>query len=212
MTGGAASPRRKLSAIFARIKADESGASLVEFAFVLTPLLIVLLGGMDVGYQAYLRSVLQGALYDVARSGSMESPSLTCEGDSVEERVGCALRNRSDMVARNATYDIEVSNFFDFSTVGRSEKLVTDYNSNGRYNTGDCFVDLNGNGAYDQDAGRVGVGGADDVVFYEVTLTMPRLLPMPELLSFPENYEITAETAIRNQPYARQATPPTVCV
>jgi hypothetical protein len=203
--------RKALHSLQARLWSDESGATIVEFAFVLLPLLIVLLGGLDVGYQAYVRSVLQGALYDVARSGSMEAPSLTCAGDTVEERIDCALRERSDTVARNATYEIEMSNFFDFSTVGRSEKLITDYNNNGRYNTGDCFVDLNGNGAFDQDAGREGVGGADDVVFYQVTLTMPRLLPTPEFLSLPENYEITAQTAIRNQPYARQATPPTVC-
>lgn len=199
-------------AFLMRMRADESGATIVEFAFVLLPLLILLMGGLDVGYQAYVRSVLQGALYDVSRSGSMEAPNLTCAGDTVEERIDCALRARSDVVARNATYEIEMSNFFDFSTVGRSEKLVTDYNNNGRYDTGDCFVDLNANRAFDQDAGRTGVGGSDDVVFYQVTLTMPRLLPTPEILSLPENYEITVQTAVRNQPYAQQATPPTVCV
>ena len=190
----------------------ESGATLVEFAIILTPMLIVLLGGVDVGYQAYLKSMLQGALYDVARSGSMEAPSLNCDGDTVEQRIDCALRERADIVARGATYEIEMSNFFDFSTVGRSERLVTDYNRNGRYDTGDCFVDLNHNGLFNLSAGRAGVGGADDVVFYRVTLTMPRLLPVPDMLPFPPNYEITAETAIRNQPYARQATPPTICV
>jgi hypothetical protein len=196
----------------ARISADERGAAIVEFALVLLPLLTVLLGGIDVGYQVYVRSVLQGALYDVARSGSLEAPSLACGVGTVEERIGCALRTRSDAIARDATYDIDVSNFFDFSTVGRSEKLVTDYNNNGRYNAGDCFVDLNRNSAFDQDAGRAGVGGADDVVFYQVTLTMPRLVPTPEFLSLPQNYEITAQTAVRNQPYGRQAVPPTVCI
>lgn len=212
MIGARALGRRKLRAGCGRLGVDESGAALVEFALILTPMLVLLLGGVDVGYQAYLRSVLQGALYDVARSGSMETLSFDCDGDTVEERIGCALRERSDVVARGATYEIEMSNFYDFSTVGRSERLVTDYNGNGRYDAGDCFVDLNQNGAFNLNAGRVGVGGADDVVFYRVTLTMPRLLPMPELLPFPPNYEIVAETAIRNQPYARQSTPPTICV
>jgi len=203
---------RSLRAGFARMAGDESGAALTEFALILTPMLVLLIGGIDVGYQAYLRSVLQGALYDVARSGSMEAPTLACDGETVEERIGCALRKRSDIIARGATYEIEISNFYDFSTVGRSERLETDYNRNGSYDTGDCFVDLNLSGDFDLDAGRVGVGGADDVVFYQVTLTMPRLLPVPELLPFAPNYELSAETAIRNQPYARQATPPTICV
>ncbi len=194
-----------------RFKADESGAAIVEFAFIIIPLLIILLGGFDLGYQAYLRSVVQSALNDVARSASMEAPAFGCDEETIEEQIDCAIKRRSDAVARNATYTIEARNYFDFSGVDRSEKLVTDYNNNGSYDEGDCFVDLNENGAFDEDAGREGVGGADDVVFYEVTVTMPRLFPLQQFVAVPAEYEITAETAIRNQPYARQQTPPTVC-
>lgn len=195
-----------------RLLADTCGATLVEFGIIVGPLCVLLLGGLDLGYQSYLRSMLQGALNDVARSGSMEAPEFDCEGESVEEKLGCVIQTRTDVVARNATYAIETRNFYDFSGVGRSEKLITDHNENGVYDEGDCFEDLNENGAYDEDAGREGLGGADDVAFYEVTLTMPRLFPMAGLLGVSENYVITARSAIRNQPYARQRIPPTVCV
>ena len=133
---------------------------------------MLLLGGLDLGYQSYLRAMLQGALNDVARSGSMEAPELGCEGETVEDQVRCAIETKSDVVARNATYRIVTRNFYEFSGVGRSEKLVTDHNNNGVYDTGDCWEDLNENGRYDSNAGRDGMGGADDVAFYEVTLTM----------------------------------------
>lgn len=194
------------------LRRDERGAAIVEFALVLVPLLLFLFGGLDLGYQAYLRSVVQGALNDVSRTGSLEGPQLNCTGATVEEQIQCAIKARSNVVARNATYTITTKNFYDFSTVGRSEKLVTDYNGNGKYDTGDCFVDLNGNGAFDTSAGRSGVGGADDVVFYTVKLSMPRLFPIHKFISTTSNYEINATAAVRNQPYSTQQVPPTICV
>lgn len=203
--------RARIASAIRLFRADRSGATIVEFALVLPPMLMVIMGGIDLSYQAYVQSVLQGSLNDVARASSMEAPLLECEEGSLETRIGCAIRRRSDVVARRATYDIEVKSFYDFSGVGRSEKLVTDYNGNGRYNPGDCFADHNRNGTFDEDAGASGVGGADDVAFYKVDLSMPRLFPLQSLIGLSPNYELTAEAAIRNQPYARQATPPTVC-
>ena len=195
-----------------RLAQDSSGMAIVEFAIILVPLCIVLLGGLDLGYQSYVRSVMQGVLNDVARSGSMESPELGCADEkTTQDMVDCAIKKRVDVNARNATYKIETHNFYQFSGVGRSEKLVTDYNKNGKYDTGDCFEDLNENGQYDTDAGREGVGGADDVVFYDVTVTMPRMLPIAGFIGVSPEYNIHATAAIRNQPYARQKVPPTVC-
>jgi hypothetical protein len=191
---------------------DTGGMTIVEFAIILIPLCIVLLGGLDLGYQSYVRSVMQGVLNDVARSGSMEAPELGCNDEpTTADMVECAIKKRVNVIARNATYEIDTENFYQFSGVGRSEKLVTDYNNNGRYDTGDCFEDLNENGEYDTDAGREGVGGADDVVFYDVTVTMPRLLPVANFIGVSPDYHIHATAAIRNQPYARQKVPPTVC-
>ena len=194
------------------LRRDERGAAIVEFALVLTPMLLFILGGLDLGYQAYLRSVVQGALNDVARTGSLEGPVINCTGATVEEKIGCAIKQRSNVIARNATYTITTKNFYQFSGVGRSEKLITDYNGNGKYDTGDCFVDLNGNGSFDASAGRSGVGGADDVVFYEVKLAMPRLFPIHKFIDATPNYQINATAAIRNQPYTTQKVPPTICV
>ena len=194
-----------------KLATDTHGATLVEFAFILGPLCVLLLGGLDLGYQSYVRSVLQGSLNDVARSGSMEDPVLSCPSGTVEARIRCSIESKVNAIARNATYEIEMENFFEFSGVGRSEKLVTDHNDNGAYDEGDCWEDLNENGAYDTNAGRQGVGRADDVVFYDVTVTMPRLFPVGGLLGLSDEYSITAQTAIRNQPYSRQAVPPTLC-
>ncbi len=194
------------------LKPDTRGVTAVEFALVAPVLITMIIGGLDLGYQAYARSVLQGALNDMARTGSLEGPDLHCSGETTEAQIACAVKKRSNTVARNATYDFDIKSYYEFSGVGQGEKLVTDYNHNGRYDEGDCFQDLNENGQFDAVAGREGIGGADDVVFYDVTLTMPRLLPMAGLLGWSNEYEIRATTAVRNQPYTRQSVPPTVCV
>lgn len=208
-----AEPPRKLRRMaLRRLGGDVRGATIVEFAIILVPLCVLLLGGLDLAYQSYLRSLLQGALNDVARSASVEAPSIECGGEgTLQERIDCEVRRKVNAVARNADYDVEVRNFYEFSGVGRSEKLVTDHNNNGEYDPGDCWEDLNENGEFDINAGREGVGGADDVVFYEVTINMPRIVPLGSLLSGGDRYNITARTAIRNQPYTRQRVPPTVC-
>lgn len=205
-------PSIQTPSIVRSLRFDKVGAAALEFALVAPVLLTAIIGGMDLGYEAYARSVLQGALNDVSRKGSLEGPDLGCAGATVEARIACAVKKRSDAVARKATYDFDIRSYYEFTGVGRGEKLVTDYNNNGQYNPGDCFQDMNENGVFDAVAGRSGIGGADDIVFYDVTLTMPRLLPVASLLGWSDEYEIRATTAVRNQPYTRQKTPPTVCV
>jgi Flp pilus assembly pilin Flp len=195
---------------------DTEGATVIEFAFILTPLCMLLLGGLDVAYESYVRSVLQGALDDVTRSAAMEAPTFDCAGATLEAKMKCTVEDRVNAIARNGNYDLEVTNFYNFSGIGRSEKLITDQNGNGQYDPGDCWQNLDyeeegANPEYDTDAGRDGVGGADDVVFYEMKLTMPRLFPVGKPLGLSGSYTITARAAVRNQPYSRQKVPPTVC-
>ena len=149
-------------ALLARLRRAQRGAAIVEFALVLVPLVLFLFGGLDLGYQAYLRSVVQGALNDVARSSSLEAPGIPCSGETVEKKIDCAIRTRSDVVARNATYRISMTSFYDFSGIGRSEKLVSDNNRNGRYDAGDCFVDLNENA---RPVGDLNGDGQPDLLF-----------------------------------------------
>ncbi|MBD2841748.1 pilus assembly protein [Erythrobacter sp. KMU-140] len=155
---------------------------------------------------------MQGVLNDVARTGTVQNPDFGASGATPEEQIENALKNRINLVARNATYTIEQTNYYEFSGVGRSEKLVTDVNGNGEFDASeDCWEDLDGDGEFDEIAGRDGLGGADDVVFYEVNVVMPRLLPMTSLLGFDGNYNLTARAAVRNQPYGDQAVPLVEC-
>lgn len=203
---------------------DERGAAITELGVLLLPLCILLMGLLDVGYMMYARSVLQGALNDVARAAVVENPDLVGEdGQTLEQRIAAAVEARMDGLARDAVIDTVPSHYDRFTSVGKPEKLITDRNDNGVYDAedGDCFQDMNESGEWDDEAlpaGASGIGGADDIAIYTADMSMDRLFPIDELvgalpigIEMSPTYRLQASTAVRNQPYDIQAAPPTVC-
>lgn len=195
------------------LRHDCAGIATVEFVILSVPFLIMLIGGLDLAQQSYVHSVLQGALNDAARRASVEEPEFQATGDTLEARVEATIRAHIDPVAPNATYTITEKNFFEFSGIGNPEKLMTDVDGDGQFDwdDGDCFEDLNENGDYDLDAGRDGIGGANDIAFYEARVVVPRIFPVYKLTGSSPNHTIKASTAFRNQPYSTQAVPPVIC-
>lgn len=197
-----------------RLRRDEEGATIVEFAMIAGPMLLLLLGGLDLGYQSYIRSTMQGALNDAARTAAVENPIIGVAGNTVEEQVENLIKSTVSHIAPNATIAVTQKSYFDFSSVGNPEKLMTDNNGNGQFDAldNDCFEDANGNGTYDTDAGKSGIGGADDVVLYTATISAPRLMPIHAFLPvLGSTIEYTLETAVRNQPYDTQAAAAVIC-
>ena len=198
-----------------RLGRDTSGATIVEFAMIAMPMSLMLVGGMDLGYQSYARSVMQGALNDAARTAAVQDPEFASSGETIEEQVENHIRERVGKVAVNADIVVTQRSFFEFSDIGNPEKLMTDVNGNGEFDEfdGDCWEDANFNGEYDTDtdSGIDGRGGSNDIVFYEATISMPRLLPLDKMIGVPSTIDMQLNAAVRNQPYGTQATPPVIC-
>lgn len=205
--------RRRL--IIRRLGRDQRGATIVEFAVIAMPMCVLLMGGLELGYNSYVRSTLQGALHDAARVAAVENPILASEGDTVEEQVANMIKDTVAHVAPNAVVDVDQKSYFEFSSIGEPEKLMTDNNGNGKYDASDedCFEDANGNGTFDPDSGKSGTnGGADDVVLYTAKVSAPRILPLDRLVpGISEKVEYTLRAAVRNQPYGQQPTAPVIC-
>jgi Flp pilus assembly pilin Flp len=178
----------------AALRRDSSGAAIIEFALILPVMSVLLLGTLDLGYRSYVNSIIQGSLHEAARMGTVGGIPTS----AIETRVRDRLRDFS----RNATITVTSRSYAEFSGVRTPETIVQDTVPIGTYNTGDCFQDFNGNGAFDLDRGRNGMGGAEDVVFFEVTMTYPHIVPVGKLLGWPGNVTVTQNTVLRNQPYA----------
>ena len=197
-----------------RLRGDERGATIVEFAFVVGPMLLLLMGGLELGYNSYVRSTMQGALNDAARTAAVEFPIINVPGSTVEEQVENLIEETVKHVAPNASITVTQKSYFEFSAIGNPEKLMTDNNGNGQFDAddNDCWEDANGNGSYDTDAGKTGNGGADDVVLYSASISPPRILPLQNFLpGVGPTMEYTLQTAVRNQPYDKQATAAVIC-
>lgn len=204
----------RLPPVIRRLRRDQRGATIVEFAIISGPMLLLLMGGLELGYDSYVRSTMQGALNDAARTAAVEFPIINVPGSTVEEQVENLIEEQVKNVAPNATITVTQKSYFDFSSIGNPEKLMTDHNGNGQFDAadGDCFEDANGNGSFDTDAGKTGNGGADDVVLYTADVSAPRILPLDGFLpGVGSTIEYSLQTAVRNQPYDQQATAAVIC-
>lgn len=187
-----------------RLRDDRRGATIMEFGLVAGPLCLFIMGIGDLGYQSYLRAVAQGVLDRAARAASVG----TLNTSQIDAYIDTQMQTIN---AKNGTTSTTKKSYYNFSRVGKPEKITTDTAPLGTYNSGDCFEDSNGNGTYDSAGGNDGLGGADDIVFYQVTVSMPRLFPLAKMLGWSATQSATANATIRNQPWSNQATPPVIC-
>lgn len=192
-----------------RIVRDERGAALVEFAFVAPVFLVMLMAGLDLGYRQYLQSVVAGTVEAVARRSAVGSMSTT----QVDNAIIADVKNILPESAKSDPNAIKITkrSYDNFSSIGNPEKITSDTAPVGTYNVGDCYEDANRNNVFDAAGGSTGIGGAEDVIYYQVDVEFPRLFPMAGLLGWGVNQKSSVKTIVRNQPYGAQATPPVRC-
>jgi Flp pilus assembly pilin Flp len=178
------------------LRRDEDGATVVEFALIAPVALMLLLGMFDMGYNLYTASVLQGSIQQAARNSAIEG----AEPDQLDASVASAVRN----VTPNAEIAFARKSYANFSDV-RTPEDFSDLNGDTICNDGEPFEDVNGNTFWDSDRGTAGGGGARDAVLYSVTVEYPRAFPVTGLLGLSEDYSLTVETVLRNQPWNAQS-------
>ena len=183
-----------------RLAGDARGATIAEFAIVLPAFLVLLFGIFDTGQMIYAQSVLQGALQDAGRDATLESGSsqLATIDQYVKDQTG-------PIVFGDPKYTIKRSNYKTFSDVGRPEDFE-DNNDNETYDDEtECFWDETKSGSWESDVGKSGLGSANDVSVYTVTIEYDRVFPLWKLIGLGEKATISSSTALRNQPFGPQA-------
>lgn len=172
-------------------------ATLIEFAILLPVLAALLMGLMDIAYQAYIQAVLEGAVQKAGRDSTIEA----ADTGTIDARVVTSVQR----VAGNATVSPSRLFYSSFGVIKPED--FTDTNGNGKHDAGECFTDINGNGLYDTDPGRAGQGGASDVTIYKVTVTYTRLFPVAGLIGWSNQVVLSASTRFKNQPFNVQSIP-----
>lgn len=185
-------------ALLRRLRGDQKGVTLIEFAFVGPVLCLLIMGIFDMAHSQYTSSLLNGALQKAGRDLTLETAGS--RQTDIDEAVRVEVMK---VVPSTSTVEFEKLSHFDFSDIGEGEEYSDD-NDDGACNDGEVFVDSNGNGQWDANRGREGVGGARDAVLYTAIVTYPRLFPMYGLAGMSQEVTLRASTVLRNQPYDEQ--------
>jgi Flp pilus assembly pilin Flp len=188
---------------FRRLWQDRSGAAVLEFALVLPPLCLILVGMFEVAMVTFCQASMEGALREAGRYGVTGRDEATI--DERRERIleivdhyTLGLFNIED-----ATVTTKVHS--DFAGVGGAaigEPITYDANGNGVYDAGtDEYQDVNGNGEYDdprEDAGERG-----EIVEYTVEYDWPLMTPfMANIMGNAEGkIPLKASIVLRNEPW-----------
>jgi hypothetical protein len=136
--------------------------------------------------------------------GSRSSRSHARGGPPFHRRWNdtCANRRPRDATAETAF----TRSYSDFGSIQKPEKITQDTAPLLEYNQGDCFEDANANGTYDLDRGKTGLGAAEDIIQYQVSITFDRLVPLGWMLGWDDRQKVGGATVLRNQPYAARTT------
>jgi len=179
-----------------RLASNRQGATIVEFALILPPLLLTLMGLFDMAHNMYTAQILNGAVQEAARDSTIQGTKS--DRQALDRTVTKAVQ----AIAPGAKVTFSRSYFQNFSNVGRPEDW-SDLNNNGRCDNGEPFEDVNGNGKWDKKPGLGGIGAARDAVLYQVWIKYPRLFPVAALIpGQSKTMDMTTVTVLRNQPYS----------
>ena len=185
-----------------RLRDDERGITIVEFAIVAPVLCLMIIGFFDLGHRLYATSVLNGAMQEAARDSALEggiASTATIDGD-VTDIVHMVIPDAQMAFARRS--------YSSFQDADQPEDFTdsTGAAADGICNDGEPFTDMNDNGVWDADRGIDGTGGARDAVLYTATATYDSFFPMSGFIGIPDTIVIRSSSILRNQPFSEQAT------
>lgn len=185
------------------LRSGVGGATIVEFALIVPVLIGLLMMILEVGYQGYVNAMVRGALSKAAR--------MTTVGGKTSTDVVNTIKTEVQGVVPAQYVTVSTRRYYNYSNVGKPEKITADTDPRNVFNLGDCYEDANNNGSYDATPGDDGVGSADDVIYYTAKVVYPNLTPVGPLLSWASTRTVQATTAVRNQPFTSRAEPTIIC-
>ena len=181
-----------------RLAACQSGTAILEFAFALPVVLMLVTGTIEFAILSFSTTLLEGGLREAARYGIT---GLNANDGSREARIVEIVNEHAAGLFTITSDNVETLEYQDFSEIGEPEPY-TDSNGNGNYDAGEPYTDVNCNNQWDADRGAHGVGAGDEVVLYRVTYDHNTLTGLLDPLIAPDGaVTLQASIAVRNEPF-----------
>ena len=182
-----------------RFAADRDGAAALEFALVLPPLCLILLGMFEVSMVMFTQASMEGAMREAARYGitGINSTDPAAREGQILAIVDQYTLNLVDMSKATISYQVYGS----FNSIDKPEPFG-DTNGNGKYDVGEPYTDVNGNGKWDADQGKNGAGDYSQVVQYTIDYDWKLMTPfVAAVMGQNGKVHLRASMVVRNEPW-----------
>jgi Flp pilus assembly pilin Flp len=185
-----------------RFARSNDGAAALEFALVLPPLCLILVGMFEMSMLMFTQASMEGALREAARFGMTGSVSDPAER---QDQILAIIDKDTFGMLEDPTISFLI--YPAFSDVGDPEQFTDNsIPKNGTYEAGiDGFTpaqDINGNGVWDGDQGKAGVGAAEQIVQYTVEYDWHVITPfMAPVFGNNGKVHLKASIVLRNEPW-----------
>ena len=188
--------------LWRRFWKGEDGASAMEFAFAAPVVFLAVAGIIDLMMVLFVTSLMEGGLQSASRLGRTGFQPV---GITREQAVIQAVADATIGLVDPNELTITTSVYPCFDSIGQPEPYV-DANTNGSYDAGETFTDVNGNTVWDADMAASGLGGPGSVVLYEVSYDWAALTPLLGKIFGPNGkIPIQVSVAVRNEPFGSPA-------
>lgn len=175
------------------------GIAALEFALAFPIVFTLVMGVIEVAMTLFVSSLMEGGLREAARFGiTGTAPASGTREQAIINIVNDRLMGFATITSSN----VKTKVYQCLSQVAKPEPLIIDANSNGKYDPGDTYTDINGNGQWDADMAKSGAGDSGEIVVYELTLDWEILNPFLAPI-FGNNgvLPLKASIAVRNEPW-----------
>ncbi|MSP67118.1 MAG: hypothetical protein EXQ96_03265 [Alphaproteobacteria bacterium] len=191
------SEMQRLLTTLRRMVSCRRGASAIDFAFSASILVAAMAGALEFSGAVFVNSAVEGALREAARFGTtgFAFPGET-RADAIRRIVGERTFGMVTVLPESLTTKVYTS----FALVGKGEPFTETAPANGRYDLGELFDDVNGNGQYDADLGVAGAAG--EIVLYRIDYEVPVLIGLMSNILGKSAHSMTASIVVRNEPFA----------
>jgi Flp pilus assembly pilin Flp len=179
-----------------RLRGEQDGATVVEFALIFPVFLLAVFGGIETAIVIFISSSIEAAVLEASRYGITGG---TVPGVSRESRVLEIVEDKTYGLIDMGLVDVDTLVYESFDDIGQPEPFE-DANANGVYDEGEAFTDVNGNGQWDPDMGAVGLGGPSDVVVYRISYAWGIITPFMRGVMGDEVLHVSS-VAVRNEPF-----------
>jgi Flp pilus assembly protein TadG len=181
------------SRLGSRLRNDRRGVAAIEFAILAIPLFIVIMSGIEFGFMMLTKARLSGTLQQAARMATTgDDETNGPNGEKIDAMVKADLT-----VTKDATVNVTKSYYDSFDQVRKAEEKNS-ASTTPPY----CWIDVNANRIWDKDPSRDGIGGANDIVNYKITVKYPALFPLvTNTVTGDPIVEISGQAALQNEPF-----------